>query len=236
MATAPQPQPIWQDERYTYPAAAVALAFLALLPLLGGFGLWDPHEISIADLAREAARTGNWDKLSQGRPPLAMWLVATSIKWFGVSEFTARLPLAIFGVLGVAVTYVLGTRLARPRVGLIAAIVLVSSPLYLFQSRQLMSDVVSVACTATAMLGLVGLVWPRGNKYRVEYLVGDALLAVAGLVLGVLSSGVVLGVIVPIGSICLAAMLGLGTRMGDDEPEEDRNPSRQRLMIAAIAG
>src|SRR5262245_37167647 len=90
------------------PAAAMAtgtllLALLTLLPFLGSYGLWDPHEITIADQARSAAP-------SLREPPLTLWLIRLSIKAFGTSELAARLPLALLGIAGAAATYALGAR------------------------------------------------------------------------------------------------------------------------------
>src|SRR5687767_6962766 len=113
-----EPKPIWKEETLVFPAIAFLLAAVALLPRLGGFGLWEPHEIAVADLAREVAKKGSWGEIYSSRPPLTVWLIAGGIKLFGTSELAARLPIALMGVLGALATYFIGARLRRPRAGL----------------------------------------------------------------------------------------------------------------------
>src|SRR5262249_3238466 len=106
--------------------------------------------------------------------------------------------------LGAAVTYALGVRLGRRRAGAIAAVVVLSSPLYVFQARELVSDLASVVSTAIAMLGLVGLAWPDPKKpaWRGP---ADLALTAAGLGMGLFSSGLFLGVFVPLAAAAVAS-------------------------------
>ncbi|HEX5473997.1 MAG TPA: glycosyltransferase family 39 protein [Vicinamibacterales bacterium] len=55
------------------------------------------------------------------KPPLAMWLMALSMKAFGVGAFAMRLPSVILSTLCVLLTFVIGRRLFDDRVGLLAA-------------------------------------------------------------------------------------------------------------------
>ena len=190
--------------------AALACALLVLLPFLGQYGLWEPHEFAVADLVREVAKTGDFESVAMSRPPLTVWLATLGVQALGVSELGARLPLALLGIAGVMAAYFLGARLRSPRAGLIAAIVLVSSPLHLFQSRQLTSDVATASAAAIAMLGLLGLLSPRAGASGLAR-AGDAALAALGLGLGALGGGVLLGVLVPVASIAVASAVALGT-------------------------
>src|SRR5215475_5337302 len=146
------------DKRWAAPAAAFLVAALILLPQLGSYGLWDPQEITVADQARETARSGSLVTLHAKQPPLTVWLIGASTSIFGATELAARLPLALLGIAGALATYALGARLRCRRAGLFAAVVLVTSPLFLFQSRQLVSDVATATASAIAMLGLAGLI------------------------------------------------------------------------------
>ena len=56
------------------------------------------------------------------KPPLTLWLQAASMKVFAVHEFAMRLPSLLFSTAAVVVTFYIGTRLATPGVGLLAAI------------------------------------------------------------------------------------------------------------------
>ena len=64
--------------------------------------------------------TGNY--VWMHKPPLALWLEAGSMKTFGVHEFALRLPSVLVSTAAVVVTFYIGTILASPGVGLLAAI------------------------------------------------------------------------------------------------------------------
>jgi 4-amino-4-deoxy-L-arabinose transferase-like glycosyltransferase len=206
------------NERWLWPTVTAVLAALVLFPLLGSHGFWDPQELSIADQARRVSTEGGWGKLLTTQPPLTVWAIAASIKILGTSELTARLPLALLAFAGVMATYLLGTRLRSRRAGFLSALVLVGSPLFLMQARQLTSNIGSVTGQALAVLGLVGLVWPADGKHDPLRATGDAVLVVAGLVLGFFASGLILGVAVPLGGVALASIVYLrgsgGARRG----------------------
>src|SRR5262245_31588230 len=55
------------------------------------------------------------------KPPLALWLMALSMKLFGVNEIAARVPSIILSTLGVYLTFRTGRLLFAPAVGLAAA-------------------------------------------------------------------------------------------------------------------
>jgi 4-amino-4-deoxy-L-arabinose transferase-like glycosyltransferase len=201
------------------PLLGLVVAALLLFPLIGTYGLWDPQEITIADQARDALRDGALFDLLRSRPPLTEWLIAWSVDLLGASELAARLPLALLGFLGVAATYFLGQRLRRPRVGAFAAIILASSPLYLFQARQLIGDIGLPAGYAIAALGLTGLVWPSTRPAALE-LVRDLLLALAGMAIATLSGGVVWGTLLPLATTALASF-ALRKHRDDTAPPAD---------------
>jgi 4-amino-4-deoxy-L-arabinose transferase-like glycosyltransferase len=58
----------------------------------------------------------------------------------GGVEWVVRLPFFLCGLFGIFGVYLLGARLLGPRVGLLAGIVLASSPIYFFITRQAMTD------------------------------------------------------------------------------------------------
>ncbi len=182
----------------TFAALTLVLGIVILLPRLGSYGFWDPQEISVADQARDVVNTGNYGAVFAVRPPLATWLTAVSIATFGKTEWSARLPFALLGLLGALATYMLGKLIARPRAGFYAALILLSSPLYIFQSRQLTSDLATVTFGVIAVLGLVSLV--QGAR------VSAGLLTAVGLVGGFLASGLILGVFVPLTGLAVALL------------------------------
>ncbi len=118
-----------------------------------------------AEVPREMAQTGDWatptlDYFSYvEKPPLPYWLTAASYEMFGVSETTARLPLALLSLAGLLLTAWLGWWLLSPRAGLLAAVALSSGGLYFFLGRYITPDmpvtVFMLACTALILRSLV---------------------------------------------------------------------------------
>lgn len=95
---------------------------------LGSFHLFDWDEINFAESAREMLVTGEylnvqidfqpfWEK-----PPFFFWLQAISMKIFGVNEFAARFPNAVFGVIYLLTFYFIGRRWHGHRFGLMWAL------------------------------------------------------------------------------------------------------------------
>lgn len=64
------------------------------------------------------------------------YLMAASFKLFGLTEFAARFPSVIFGVLTILVVYFLGKQFADKKVGLVAAFLTTFSVLEIVYSRQ----------------------------------------------------------------------------------------------------
>jgi hypothetical protein len=221
-----------RHQRWAFPLAAVFLGACLFLPGIGRFGLWDPAEIRIADQARDVnrwAETHGFDVTAGGKhpqkPPLAMWLMAKSVGKLGISETSARLPFAFMGILGLLVVYFIGATLFTRRAGLLAALALATAPGYILQARQVLSDTLLVVPSATAFLGAGLLLWPRGGKHTPVTLGVGAALTVVGLGLAFLAGGALLGVVVPLGAVALAAVLALGYRTSPaDAPEGGAGP------------
>jgi len=182
--------------RHTRTDVAIGLllavfAGLLLLPRLGEYPLlasWEPH---YAQVAREMlARDNWWDPVYRGgrfwsKPIGEFWLVIPSFKIFGVSDFAARLPNAIIGILGVALAYSLTRRLFSRRAGVLTALVLATAPFYQFVSRQLMVDVPYVVFYFAAM-GYFALAFFK--EYRLRYvLYGWSFLGLVMLFKGLLA-------------------------------------------------
>ena len=235
-------------ERFAAPACAALIALLVIVPGLGSFGLWDPQEITIADLGRDLVNTGDTHALAQTRPPLHVWLIAKSFKAVGVSEWGARLPFALAGLLVLAATYGILCRLARPRAGLLGCLVLLGSPLFIFQARQVTSDMPMVAGATLAVYGLIGLAWPKAGR-PVWWLAIDSVCAAGGLAIAYYGGAAVLGVMPPLagaaaGLIALAVAARRADAPGDEltvdeaaaeKPPRSLLPLGVGLAIAATA-
>jgi 4-amino-4-deoxy-L-arabinose transferase len=55
------------------------------------------------------------------KPPLALWLMAASMRLLGVDEIAMRLPSLLLAAVGIFLTWVIGAHLCGRRVGLLAA-------------------------------------------------------------------------------------------------------------------
>lgn len=103
------------------------LAGLLFVPGLGGVHLFDWDEVNFAEISREMLATGDfllvqinflpfWEK-----PPLFFWLQALSMAIFGISDFAARFPNAVCGMLTLPLLFALGRRLYDVRFGMLWA-------------------------------------------------------------------------------------------------------------------
>lgn len=92
------------------------LALLAYLPFIGRSYLFDWDEINFAECAREMIVSQNYFQVQIDfkpfweKPPLFIWMQVLCMKLFGVNEFSARLPNAIFGIITLLTLYILGTK------------------------------------------------------------------------------------------------------------------------------
>ena len=145
----------------------VVLAFAAGLFLfhLGAGSLWDVDESRYAEAGREILTTG--DPVTQhvngapwlGQPPLWIWLQAASGAALGFSEWSARIWAAAFGVAGVYATYGLGREWFGPRTGVLSALVLATTLVYVVTSRLAVLDTAAVTWVVLAL-------WAGYRAYR----------------------------------------------------------------------
>ena len=116
-------------------------AVFMLLFQLGGRGLNEPDEGRYAEAGREMMASGDYLTPTLNgvphlaKPPLTYWLIAFSLKTLGVNEFAARLPVALAAMGTLLAVYLLGRRAAGEACGLWAAVVLLSSLLFLGVAR-----------------------------------------------------------------------------------------------------
>ena len=88
-------------------------------------------------------------------PPLGLWCIAAGIRLFGNNAFGWRIVPALFGALGIALTYVLVLRATdRSGVAAVAAGLLLMDGLWFVQSRTGMLDVFGAVFLLAAMLAL----------------------------------------------------------------------------------
>src|SRR5258705_12565186 len=102
------------------------VAAALLVAWFSGIGvrkLQHPDEGRYAEIAREMAVSGDWvtPRLNGlkyfEKPPFQYWVGAAIFDAFGVSEWTARLPSAMAGLLAVIAVGFTAARLAGPHAG-----------------------------------------------------------------------------------------------------------------------
>lgn len=101
----------------TRPYILIAIGgLLLLLPFLGSTSLFDWDEINFAESAREMLLTGNYRQVTVNfepfweKPPLFFWLQAVTFQLLGVSEFAARLPNVLVGIVTLCLIFYIGNR------------------------------------------------------------------------------------------------------------------------------
>jgi 4-amino-4-deoxy-L-arabinose transferase-like glycosyltransferase len=137
----------FMDMRKKYVFALLAIGMVLFIFNLGGRDLWEPDETRYAVVAREMKETGNWilphlnGEVYAEKPPFSFWLVNLSTFFLGRNnELANRLPSALAGLMTLFVTFLLGEKLFRPRVGFLSAMVLGTCILFPQLSRWMMLD------------------------------------------------------------------------------------------------
>ncbi len=226
-------------------AAVVTLA--SFFAPISASGIWDPPELHVAELARRIAvnllgakglvlagavnSVPTLGELARGQLPFTS--IAVGFKLFGLHDWAGRLPLAIWGVLGVLATYALVSRLADRAAGAFSALALATMPLYFLHARTILGDIVTMASIAIAVAGLGIAAFDHrgssGTRQRVLWLV----LGLVGLAAGFGSRGVLIGIAIPalgVGAAWLVLIAGNGAR------ERDPLGSVVGLLSLAIGG
>ena len=110
------------DINYLWISLVAAVFFL---PFLGVVHLFDWDEINFAESAREMIVSGDYFSVMINftpfweKPPLFFWFQVVCMKIFGINEFAARLPNAIFGIITLNTLYFLGKKLHNVQFGMI---------------------------------------------------------------------------------------------------------------------
>jgi len=113
---------------------------------LGRLPLTEPDEGRNAEVAREMLDSGDWitphyDTLTYlDKPAAFFWLVATSFRAFGVSEWAARFPSALMALATSLLVWFLARRMSDNRTGLRAGLIWATSPLVITFARNVIFD------------------------------------------------------------------------------------------------
>jgi len=114
-------------------------------------------ESLFANSAMTMALHGDWltpkflGRIYLFKPPLQLWLSGISMKLLGVSLLALRLPMLIAGALGVLLVYIWGQRGHSLWAGAMAAILLLSDPMWHIFSRLCYTDLLLAVFISTAL-------------------------------------------------------------------------------------
>jgi len=198
---------ITRDKPYTiklYAALTLAISFAILAWNIGQDGIGAPYSDPIGQIpaqdeslyvssSMQMVRDGDWltpkvlGRPFFQKPPLLMWLSALSIKLFGLSLFTVRLPALLMGACGIASVFVWSAHARTPLHGIFAASLVLTSPFWQSLSRMAYTDIL-VSAFSTLSLTVVALDFQM-QKRSTRFLCGSfgaaAILSkgVAGLLL-----------------------------------------------------
>lgn len=142
-------------------AAVAGISLICFLPGLGAYGVIDPSDGLYSEAAREMLEKGDWLTPTANykpffeKPILIYWMILSSYKLFGVSEFAARLPVALTGAANAIALYVLTRRFLRRRAALLCAVTLVSLPLFSVIGHLALTDVPLTCFMSVAALALL---------------------------------------------------------------------------------
>jgi 4-amino-4-deoxy-L-arabinose transferase-like glycosyltransferase len=120
--------PINKKQSNLYLTIIILSGIIFFIPFLGRVHLFDWDEINFAESAREMIVTGNYHRVQINfqpfweKPPLFFWLQVGAMKMFGINEFAARLPNAIFGIITLITFFLIGKKYKSSRFGFIWAI------------------------------------------------------------------------------------------------------------------
>jgi 4-amino-4-deoxy-L-arabinose transferase-like glycosyltransferase len=152
--------------------------------------------------------------VSIDKPPVDLWLQVASVKLFGFSSTTLKLPVALAGIASVPLLYVTVRRMWSPAAGIAAALAMAVLPIEVITAR---SDTMDGVMMLTLVLALLCLVRAAETGRKTWLLVGAAALGVAFNVK-------LLESLIALPGLAAFAYLGLP------------GPRLRRLMQVALAG
>jgi len=154
---------------------------------LGGMALTDPDETFYAQTAKEMFARHEWvtpylyGAPQFEKPILIYWLINISYRIFGVNEFAARFPSAVFALLGVFGLYHMGSLFYNKRVGLFSAAILATCVEYIILSRACVTD---MALFTTMLFGAFFFFYAHMKDKPIFYIFSSVSFALAVLAKG----------------------------------------------------
>ena len=168
----------------------MVIVFAAVCFRLGHLPLLAPDEGRNAEVGREMEASGAWlvptyngvDYLD--KPAFYFKAVALSLAVFGQNETAARIPSAAFGVGLVFMVFAFCRRVYGLRCGLLAAIIVATTPLFLINARTVIFDIALAFFVCGAIFAGYLAEAAEGDARRWWYAAGAAAAGFATLVKG----------------------------------------------------
>ena len=147
----------------------LGVAVGVILPFLGAVGFFDPWETHYAEVARQMVVRDDYlypfwkDAHFFSKPILLFWMTAPGYALLGADgpgpmpvgvELVGRLPSALLGILTIAMVFIVARRFWSRRAATFSALVLATSPMWAFMSRQAITDLPYVALASIGLLAL----------------------------------------------------------------------------------
>lgn len=148
-----------QPPKLVMAAVLVVLSSLLLFAGLGDMGLTDRDEGRNAEAGREMFVSGDLitptfnGELRVAKPVFIYWLMTLSYQTFGVSEFAARAPSAVFDMALVLMHFIVLSRLRGAAVGFAGAFMLLLNIEMLALGRMAITDSVLIFFTTLSLYG-----------------------------------------------------------------------------------
>jgi len=173
-------------------------AFICFLPGLNAYGMLDPTDSFFFEVPREMIECRHYvtalynyvDWLD--KPAFPFWLTIISYKLFGINDFAARLPAAISGIILVVATYIFTLKKIGRRAGILSALILSGSPLFLIVGHVALSDEALSMLFGMSMLFIGSALSSHTQKIN---LLGYLFLSLAVLCKGPIALILVLGTV-----------------------------------------
>jgi 4-amino-4-deoxy-L-arabinose transferase-like glycosyltransferase len=159
------------NQKLFYTILLAVVGALFFIPFLGGVRLFDWDEINFAECSREMIVLRDYLRVHidfkpfYEKPPFFFWCQAMMMNLFGVSEFSARLPNAICGIITLGYLYHLGEKLHGHRFGLVWALAYLGSvtPHLYFRS-----GIIDPFFNLFIFIGLVNIIFASWKRERLS--------------------------------------------------------------------
>lgn len=147
------------------------LAALFFIPFLGRVHLFDWDEVNFAEAAREMIVTHDYSKVYINfkpfweKPPMFFWMQVGAMKIFGITDFAARFPNAICGIVTLIVVFLCGSKIYDKKFGVLWALAFGGS---LFPNMYFKSGIIDPWFNLFTFLSLYNFIlyhWSR-NKFE----------------------------------------------------------------------